>query len=121
MLLKKFNPSEINPSEWYSINRFTLELESQNFPCVSVYYPHDKNLETLHLLRETKRDEITEKIESAIEKRITKLSKATNRKKQFINTYCIFGWQSNGKVILKDIAITKKLPYVYLVGKILGF
>ena len=117
MLLKKFNPSEINPSEWYSINRFTLELESQNAPCVSVYYPHDKNLETLHLLRETKRDEITEKIESAIEKRITKLSKATNPKKQFINTYCIFGWQSDGKVTLKDIAISKKLPYVYLVGK----
>jgi len=90
MLLKKFNPSEINPSEWYSINRFTLELESQNSPCVSVYYPHDKNLETLHLLRETKRDENTEKIESAIEKRIIKLSNGKNHKKRFTNTYCIF-------------------------------
>ncbi|MDH3657514.1 MAG: Vms1/Ankzf1 family peptidyl-tRNA hydrolase [Nitrosopumilus sp.] len=117
MALKKFNSSEINPSEWYSINRFTLELESQKSACVSVYYPHDKNLETVYLLRETKRDEATEKIESAIEKRIAKLSKATNPKKQFINTYCIFGWQSNRKVILKDIAISKKLPYVYLVGK----
>lgn len=55
MLLKMFNPSKINPSEWYSINRFTLELESQNTSCVSVYYPHEKNLETIGLLRETKR------------------------------------------------------------------
>ena len=117
MTLKKFNSSEISPSEWYSINRFTLELESQNSPCVSVYYPHDKNVETVRLLRETKRDETAEKIEDIIEKRITKLSKATNHKKQFINTYCIFGWQTNRKVILKDIAISKKLPYVYLVGK----
>jgi len=117
MALKKFNSSEISPSEWYSINRFTLKLELQNSACVSVYYPHDKNLETVHLLRETKRNEATEKIESAIEKRIAKLSKATNLKKQFINTYCIFGWQSNSKVILKDIAISKKLPYVYMVGK----
>ncbi len=117
MIIKKFNPSEINPSEWYSINQFTKELESQNFPCVSVYFPHDKNLETIHLLKERKRDEVTEKIKSAIEKRINKLNKDVNHKKQFINTYCIFGWQSNGKVILKDIAISKKLPYVYLIGK----
>ena len=117
MILKKINPSEINPSEWYSINRFTKELELQNFPCVSVYYPYDKNLETLHLLKERKRDEKTEKIKSAIEKRIIKLSKATNSKKHFINTRCIFGWQSNGRVILKDIATSKKLPYVYLIGK----
>ena len=117
MSLKMFNPSQISPSEWYSINRFTLDLASQNSSCVSLYYPHDKNLETLHLLRETKRDKVTEKIESAIEKRITKLSKLKNSKSQFINTYCIFGWQSNGKVVLKDIATSKKLPYIYLVGK----
>ena len=117
MTLKKFNFSEISPSEWYSINRFTLELESQNAPCVSVYYPYDKDIETVHLLRETKRDEETEKIESAIEKRIIKLSKVTNPKKQFINTYCIFGWQSKRKIIIKDMPISKKLPYVYLAGK----
>ncbi len=117
MIIKKFNPSEINPSEWYSINRFTKELEFQKFPCVSVYYPYDKNLEIIQLLRETKRNEKTEKIESAIEKRITKLNRTRNSKKQFINTYCIFGWYSNGKVTLKDIAVSKKLPFVYLVGK----
>ena len=117
MTLKKFNFSEIGPSEWYSINRFALELESQNAPCVSVYYPYDKDIETLRLLRETKRDEETEKIESAIEKRIIKLSKVTNPKKQIIYTYCIFGWQSKRKIIIKDISISKKLPYVYLAGK----
>ncbi len=117
MSQKMFNPSEINPSEWYSINRFVLELESQNTLCVSVYYPYDKNLETIYLLRETKRDTKTEKIESAIEQRITKLSKTTVSKKQSIRTYCIFGWQHKGKIMLKDIAISKRLPYIYLVGK----
>ena len=117
MLLKKFDSNEITPFEWYSINRFISELKSQNSSCVSVFYPYDKNLETVDLLKKTKRDDITEKIESAIEKRIEKLSKSASPKNQFINTYCIFGWQSNGRVILKDIAISKKLPYVYVLGK----
>ena len=112
---KKFNHSEIHPSEWYSINQFILELNSKNSPCVSVYYPHDKKSETIQLLRETKRNKITEKIESAIEKRITKLN--VESKKEFINTYCIFGWELNGNIVLKNIAISKKLPYVYVVGK----
>lgn len=66
---------------------------------------------------EKQRDEQTEKIESAIERRIAKLNKTTVSKKQPIKTYCIFGWQSKGKVVLKDIAVSKKLPYIYLVGK----
>lgn len=115
--LKKFNPSEITPSEWYSINRFTSELELQKHPCVSVYYPHDKSTEILELLAKTKRNQITEKIESEIVKEITKQEKVTKSKKQFVNTYCIFGWQQNKKIILKKIAISKKLPFVYLAGK----
>ena len=115
--LKKFNPSEITPSEWYAINRFTSELESQKYPCVSAYYPHDKSSEILELLAKTKRNPTTEKIESVIVKEITKQEKIIKSKKQFINTYCIFGWQQNKKIILKKIAISKKLPFVYLAGK----
>ena len=115
MTLKNFNPSEIQPSEWYSINRFILGLEPKSTSCVSVYYPHDKKLETIQLLKDTKRDKITEKIESSIEKRIMKLE--LNPKRQFANTYCVFGWKTNDKVIIKDITISKKLPYVYTVGK----
>ena len=115
LTIKKFNHSEINPSEWYSINRFILESNSKNPPYVSVYYPHDKKVETIQLLRETKRDRIAEKIESAIEKRIMKLN--VDPKKKFINTHCIFGWEENGKVVLDNISISKKLPYVYVVGK----
>lgn len=117
MKLKKFNPSQVSPQEWYSINRFILGLGTKNSPCVSVFYPHDKNAETLHLLQKTKRDNPIEKIESAIEKRIIQLSKGKKSKKQFAQTHCIFGWQSNGKVKLKEIEISKKLPYIYLVGK----
>lgn len=117
MSLKIFNPSEINPSEWYSINRFVLELESQNISCISLYFPYDKDSETVNLLRETKRDDKNEKIELAIEEKIAKLNKTRVSKQQPIKTNCIFGWQSDGKITLKDITVTKKLPYIYLVGK----
>ena len=117
MILKKFDSSEITPVEWYSINRFISELEFQNSSCVSIFYPYNKNVETIDLLRKTKRDNVIEKIESAIEKRIEKLNKSTNSKNHFTNTYCIFGWESNGRIILKDIAISKKLPYIYMLGK----
>ena len=112
---KKFNHSEIHPSEWYSINRFILELDSKNSPYVSMYFPHDKKSETIQLLRETKRSAKAEKIESSIEKRILKLN--IEPKKEFINTYCIFGWEENENIVIKNIAISKKLPYVYVVGK----
>ena len=112
---KKFNHSEIHPSEWYSINRFILELDSKNPPYVSVYFPHDKKSETIQLLRETKRSTKAEKIESAIEKRILKLN--IEPKKEFINTYCIFGWEENENIVLNNISISKKLPYIYVVGK----
>ncbi|MGI9565665.1 MAG: Vms1/Ankzf1 family peptidyl-tRNA hydrolase [Nitrosopumilus sp.] len=115
MTLKKFNPSEIQPSEWYSINRFILELDSKGTSYVSIYYSHDKKSETMQLLKETRRNNIAEKIESAIEKRIIKLD--VDPKKQFTKTYCIFGSKVNGKVVLKDITISKKLPYVYIAGK----
>ena len=117
MPTKIFNSTEISSSEWYSINRFVSELHLQNNPCVSVYYPHDKISETINLLRETKRDIKTEKIESAIEKRITNLSKNINSKKLPFKTYCVFGWESKGKIILKNTAVSKKLPYIYLASK----
>ena len=114
---KKFNQSNITPSEWYAINRFTAELESQNYPCVSVYYPHDKRSEILTLLKKTKRNQTREKIEEAIRKDIVKQGKTIKPKKQFASTYCIFGWLQNNKVILKKIAISKNMPFVYLAGK----
>ncbi len=117
MSIKIFNPTEITPSEWYSINRFVSELQFQNKPCVSVYYSRDKISETINLLRETKRDSKTEEIESAIEKRITSLSKNINSKKLAFKTYCVFGWESNGRTIIKNITVSKKLPYIYLASK----
>lgn len=114
---QKFNPSEITISEWYAINRFTAELESENHPCVSVYYPHDRRSEILEMLGKTKRSQTREKIEEAIRQDISKQGKTTKPTKQFASTYCIFGWQQNKKIVLKKITISKNLPFVYLAGK----
>ena len=114
--LKKFNATEISPSEWYSINRFTVELAAQNQPCVSIYYPHDKSSEILELLGKSKRNQNTEEIEFAIKHEITKHEKSV-KSKNFINTHCIFGWKQNKRIILKKIDVSKKLPFVYLAGK----
>lgn len=114
---KNQNFSEIKPSEWLLINRFLHELKQVDTQCVSVYYPYGKGMETISLLQETKRNELLEKIESKIEKRIFELKEKPPSAGKFAKTLCIFGWIKNDKVIIKEIGISKKLPYVYMVSK----
>ncbi|MEO2265500.1 MAG: Vms1/Ankzf1 family peptidyl-tRNA hydrolase [Nitrosopumilus sp.] len=109
--------SEISPSEWFSINRFLNEVKQINTVCVSVYYPYGKGQQTISLLQETKRAESIEIIESKIEKRITELKKNPISVGKFTKTLCIFGWVKNGKVLIKEIGTSKKLPYIYMVSK----
>lgn len=84
---------------------------------MSIYYPHDKRSEILTLLDKPKNNQAREKIEFLIKQEITKQVKPTKPRKQFINTYCIFGWQKNNKIVLKKIAISKEMPFVYVAGK----
>ncbi|RZD41231.1 MAG: peptide chain release factor 1 [Thaumarchaeota archaeon] len=109
--------SEISPSEWFSINRFLDEVKQINTVCVSVYYPYGKGQQTISLLQETKRSESIETIESKIEKRIAELRKNPISVGKFTKTLCIFGWIKNGKVFIKEIGTSKKLPYIYMVSK----
>ena len=111
-MFKKNSSFELCPSEWYSINQFTKEIIGEKNPCISLYFPHDKKIETIRLLQETKRDEKCEKIEFAIEKRIEKLK--IENEKFFVKTHCIFGWLVNGRVKIKYISVSKKIPYVYV-------
>jgi len=82
-----------------------------------VYYPYGKGQETISLLQETKRNESFEKIESKIEKRITELKDNPISVGKFTKTLCIFGWIKNGKVNIKVIGTSKKLPYIYMASK----
>jgi peptide chain release factor subunit 1 len=109
--------SEITPLEWISINQFLHEVKKIDSQCISVYYPYGKGQETISLLRETKRNDILEKIESKIENKITELKKNPVSAGKFTKTLCIFGWIKNDKVNLKVIGTSKKLPYVYMVSK----
>ncbi len=109
--------SEISPSEWLSINRFLNEVKQINTTCVSVYYPYGKGRYTISFLKEAKRNESIEKIESKIEKRITELRKNPISVGKFTKTLCIFGWIKSGKVHIKEIGTSKKLPYIYMVSK----
>lgn len=109
--------SEISPSEWLTLNQFLHEIKQNTATCVSVYYPYGKGQETISLLEETKRDSSMESIESEIEKRIAQLRKSPSSVGKFTKTLCIFGWIKNGKVQLKHVGISKKLPYVYMISK----
>jgi len=109
--------SEISSAEWLSLNQFLYELKQIDSPCVSVYYPYGKGQETIFLLQKTRRKEQFEKIELEIEKRIKKLKENPSSAGKFAKTLCIFGWIKNGKVIIKDIGTSKKLPYIYMVSK----
>ncbi len=109
--------SEISSSEWLMLNQFLHEIKQVNTSCVSVYYPYGKGHEFISLLEETKRNQSIEKIESEIEKRIAQLRKNPTSVGKYAKTLCIFGWVKNGKVKLKEIGTSKKLPYVYMLSK----
>jgi len=110
-------PSEIVPLEWISINQFLHEIKKIDSQCISVYYPYGKGQETISLLHETKRNDSLKRIESKIENKITELKKNPVSVGKFTKTLCIFGWIKNGKVNLKVIGTSKKLPYIYMVSK----
>ncbi len=110
-------PSEISSAEWLSLNQFLYQVKQIDSPCVSVYYPYGKGQETIILLQKTRRKEPFEKIELEIEKRITKLKENPSSAGKFTKTLCIFGWIKNGKVNIKNIGTSKKLPYIYMVSK----
>ena len=113
----KLESSEISSAEWLSLNQFLHEVKQIDSSSVSVYYPFGKGQETISLLQETKRNEPFEKIESKIEKRIKELKEKPTSVGKFTKTLCIFGWIKNGKINIKEIGTSKKLPYIYMVSK----
>ncbi len=113
----KIEFSEIQSSEWLSLNQFLHEIKQINLPCVSVYYPYGKGKEIISLLHENKKNESFEIIESKIKKRITELRDNPISVGKFTKTLCIFGWMDNGKIIIKAIGTSKKLPYIYMISK----
>ena len=112
-----FEFSEIQPSEWLSINQFVLELKEVKCPCVSVYYPYGKGQNTIQLLQESKRSESVEKIKKKIESKILELKNNPVSVGKFTKTLCLFGWIIDDKIHVKVIGTSKKLPYVYMVSK----
>ena len=117
MLKNSLESSEVSSSEWLSLNQFLYELKQIHSTCVSVYYPYGKGTQTISLLHENKRNDIIEKIELKIQNKILELKKNPKSVGNFTKTLCIFGWMKNGKVIIKEIGTSKKLPYIYMVSK----
>lgn len=109
--------SEINHTEWLRLNQFLHEIKKINSPCVTVYYPYGKGSETITLLQSTKRNETFEKIQNKIQIKIKELKKNPISVGKFTKTLCIFGWMNNGKVVIKQIGTSKKLPYIYMASK----
>ena len=109
--------SRISSTEWLSINQFLYDIKQIDSACVSVYYPFGKGEDTISLLKESKRKQPFEQIEIEIEKRIKELKKNHSSVGKYTKTLCIFGWIKNGKVKIKDIGTSKKLPYIYMASK----
>ena len=109
--------SEIDHTEWLKLNQFLHEIKKINSPCVTVYYPYGKGSETISLLQSTTRNETFEKIELKIQSKIKELKKNPTSAGKFTKTLCIFGWMNNGKVVIKQIGTSKRLPYIYMTSK----
>ena len=109
--------SEISANEWLSLNQFVHELKQIDSPCMSVYYTSGKEKEIVTLLKDTKRNEYFEKIESEIVKKILDLKKQKKSIGNYVKTLCIFGWMKNKKITIREIGISKKLPYINMASK----
>ena len=109
--------SEINHTEWLTLNQFLHEIKKINLPCVTVYYPYGKGSETISLLQSTAKNETFDKIELKIQSKIKELKKNPTSAGKFTKTLCIFGWMNNGKVVIKQIGTSKRLPYIYMTSK----
>jgi len=109
--------SEIKHTEWLTLNQFLHEIKKINSPCVTIYYPYGKGSETISLLQSTTRNETFEKIELKIQSKIKELKKNPTSAGKFTKTLCIFGWMNNGKVVIKQIGTSKRLPYIYMTSK----
>ena len=117
MLKNSLEFSEVSSSEWLSLNQFLHEIKQVDSTCISVYYPYGKGDQTISLLHENKRNDIVKKIELKIQNRILQLKKNPKSAGKFTRTLCIFGWIKNGKITIKEIGTSKKLPYIYIVSK----
>ena len=109
--------SEIEHTEWLKLNQFLHEIKKINSPCVTVYYPYGKGSETISLLQSTAKNETFDKIELKIQSKIKELKKNPTSAGKFTKTLCIFGWMNNGKVVIKQIGTSKRLPYIYMTSK----
>ena len=116
-MINHVEPSEISSSEWLSLNQFLQELKEINTQCISVYYPYGKGQNTIQLLQETNRSELLKKIEIKIGTKILELKKNPVSVGNFTKTLCIFGWIKNGKIEIKVIGTSQKLPYIYMENK----
>jgi peptide chain release factor subunit 1 len=112
--------NEISPREWYSINRSVLEIKEASSTCVSAYIPSDKVSEIIDIIHHTRRNENVEKIESAMEGKIASLAGTKNiftTKDEGGSTYCIFGWNEDQGIKIKEITVPTKMPPVYAIDK----
>ena len=109
--------SEINHTEWLTLNQFLHEIKKITKPCITVYYPYGKGTQTIELLQNTKRNETFERIENKIQSKILELKKNPTSAGKFTKTLCIFGWIKNNKVVIKQIGTSKRLPYIYMSSK----
>ncbi|MFZ1076459.1 MAG: Vms1/Ankzf1 family peptidyl-tRNA hydrolase [Nitrosotalea sp.] len=111
--------NEISPREWYSVNRYVLEIKEASSPCVSAYIPSNKVSEIVDIIHHTRRSENIEKIESVIEDKIRSLigKEVFAASDATASTYCIFGWNGDQGIKIKEITVSKEMPPVYAVDK----
>jgi len=99
----------LSPHEWYAVNHFLKELKQSHSPVVSVYSPFSESSNMINTLRETERATEIEKVEAVIEKRLVS--------KRGYGSLCIFGWNTEEGIVVKELTVSKVLPPVYLVKK----
>ena len=98
----------LSPREWHEVNHFLKEIENPSSTVVSVYAPISEASNMINILSETERGEEIEEIETLIEKRLSVHKDGT---------LCIFGWNTESGVQLKELTLSKVLPPIYVVDE----
>ena len=100
----------LGPREWYSLNRFILQLNKYETPVLSLYLPSYEMSDGLRILEERETMNELEGVRAAIANRLV-------RTKYHSGSICLFGWSTNKRSIVKHVRISKEVPPLYVVHR----
>ena len=98
----------LSVQEWYKINRFTLQLKDSEPPVLSLYMPLFDVDEGAKILDEKNSFKSLNGVRNDISHKLNKM-------RYHSGSICFFGWSKGEKNIVKQVTISKDVPFLHVI------